>query len=74
MFVRQIQNIILIMINKHVIALNRLLLAQEQLLKRDKSISRITNEEVNQIMNFMGKYPQQKIRHERLFTCGFSKN
>jgi len=62
------------MMNRHVIALNRLLLAQEQLLKREKAISRITNEEVSEIMNFVRKYPQNKIRHDELFTCGFSKN
>lgn len=63
------------MINRHVIALNRLLLAQEQLLKRKRvTSSSISNDQVNEIMDYVRKYPQKKIRHESLFTCGFSKN
>lgn len=60
--------------NRHVIALNRLLLTKEQLLKREEEKSNLTNEEVSQIMNFVRKYPQDKIRQDKLFTCGFSKN
>ncbi|HLW29237.1 MAG TPA: hypothetical protein VKX29_00115 [Brumimicrobium sp.] len=64
------------MMNRYVIALNRVKIAQEQLkMHDDKGVdSRLTIFEVAELMDLVRKYPENKIEHEKLFTCGFSKN
>ncbi|RYM34610.1 hypothetical protein ERX46_04345 [Brumimicrobium glaciale] len=64
------------MMNRYVIALNRLNIAKEQLTKHHNQgiESKLTIFEVAQLMDVVRKYPSQKIEHDDLFTCGFSKN
>ncbi|WP_123776046.1 hypothetical protein [Brumimicrobium aurantiacum] len=64
------------MLNRYVIALNRLKMAERQLAKRQKQgiKSSLSIIEVAEIMDIVRKYPSKKIEHENLFTCGFSKN
>lgn len=62
--------------NRYVIALNRIKIAQEELEKHsDKGVdSKLSIFEVARLMDIVRKYPERKVDHEVLFTCGFSKN
>lgn len=64
------------MMNRYVIALNRVKIAKEQLTMHhnQRVESTLTIYEVAQLMDVVRKYPEEKIEHEDLFTCGFSKN
>ncbi|MFA5573630.1 MAG: hypothetical protein WC994_01110 [Brumimicrobium sp.] len=61
---------------RYVIALNRMLLTDE---KSSKSKihhlkSNLEEQEVVELMDYVRKYPKQKIKTYKMFTCGFSKN
>ncbi len=62
--------------NRYVIALNRLKIVKKQLNKYDKQSgnSKLSLYEVAELMDFVRKYPKEKIQEDKLFTCGFSKN
>ena len=64
------------MMNRYVIALNRVKIAEEQLkTHNDNGLeSKLTIFEVAELMDLVRKYPENKIEHEKLFTCGFSIN
>lgn len=64
------------MMNRYVIALNRVKIAQEQLeLHNNQGVdSCLSIFEVAELMDVVRRYPENKIKHEELFTCGFSKN
>lgn len=64
------------MLNRYVIALNRLKLVQKQLKKKGKLgvNNELTVNEIAELMDFARRYPKTKIDKEALFTCGFSKN
>jgi hypothetical protein len=64
------------MMNRYVIALNRVKIAKEQLNahKGEGVDSRLTIFEVAELMDLVRKYPESKIERDMLFTCGFSKN
>jgi hypothetical protein len=62
--------------NRYVIALNRVKIAKNQLTKHHLQgvESKLTIFEVAKLMDVVRKYPAEKIEHDDLFTCGFSKN
>lgn len=62
--------------NRYVIALNRLKIVQKQLKRHEKlgDNSHLSVYEVSELMDFVRKYPKEKIQQDKLFTCGFSKN
>lgn len=62
--------------NRYVIALNRLRIVQKQLKKHEElgANSTLSVFEVSELMDFVRKYPKEKIQQDKLFTCGFSKN
>ncbi|WP_107038214.1 hypothetical protein [Brumimicrobium mesophilum] len=62
--------------NRYVIALNHLKIAQEQLSNPfNKEIEiQLTQIQVEKLMDVVRKYPEKKIEHKNLFTCGFSMN
>lgn len=64
------------MMNRYVIALNRVKIATEQLKDHHNEgvESKLTIFEVAQLMDVVRKYPAKRIEHEDLFTCGFSQN
>lgn len=64
------------MMNRYVIALNRVKIAKEQLSSHASKSEdgQLTVNEVAELMDKVRKYPETKIEHEKLFTCGFSIN
>ena len=62
--------------NRYVIALNRLKIVKRHINKRDKQIGnkKLSVHEVAELMDFVRKYPKEKIQEDNLFKCGFSKN
>lgn len=61
------------MLNRYVIALNHHKIGEtktSRLVEKEK----ISLEEVNKLMNYVRKYPIDKIDTAKLFTCGFSMN
>lgn len=64
------------MMNRYVIALNRVKIAKEQLTKHHNQgvEGKLSILEVSRIMDVVRKYPSKKIEQEDLLTCGFSKN
>lgn len=62
--------------NRYVIALNRLKIVQKQLKKHQEigADSKLSVYEVSELMDFVRKYPKEKIEQDKLFTCGFSRN
>lgn len=67
------------MMNRYVIALNRVNIAQEELTthaeeNKENKENKLTIYEVAKLMDKVRKYPENKIEREELFTCGFSIN
>ncbi|WP_299205981.1 hypothetical protein [Brumimicrobium sp.] len=64
------------MMNRYVIALNRVNIAQEELTTHaeENKENKLTIYEVAKLMDKVRKYPENKIEREELFTCGFSIN
>lgn len=64
------------MMNRYVIALNHLKIAKEQLSKHHNQeiANKLTIVQVSKLMDVVRKYPEKKIEHKNLFTCGFSMN
>lgn len=63
--------------NRFVIALNHLLIAEEQKLTNEKQQYvdvKLSKEEVSQVMHLVSRYPKFKIQRRKLYTYGFSKN
>lgn len=65
-----------IMMNRYVIALNHLKIADGQIskLQQQKVENKLTIIQVSKLMDVVRKYPEEKIEHKNLFTCGFSMN
>lgn len=64
------------MINRYVIALNRLKIAVDQVASSqgENLEGKLSLSEVAKLMDVVRKYPEEKINYEDLFTCGFSTN
>jgi len=62
--------------NRYVIALNHLKIAKEQIKKpfSQEVEIKLTQIQVEKLMDIVRKYPEKKIEHKSLFTCGFSMN
>lgn len=61
--------------NRYVIALNHVKIAYEDSNQVfSDNASKMTIKEVNKLMNFVRKYPYDKINKDKLFTYGFSNN
>lgn len=63
--------------NRFVIALNHLLIDEEQKLTEESHQyidDKLSQEEISQVMDLVSKYPKFKIQRRKLYTYGFSKN
>jgi len=60
--------------NRYVIALNRLRIVEDQVTTNENLEEKLTITEVAKLMDRVRKYPEHKIEHQKLFTCGFALN